>query len=197
MESTSLFVCIFLMICATTTSAQNLTCYNCLYYEGDALSEPSCLNNTKNLTGTFCPSTVAQVSATVLASDNHTLMYSSNAPISQSSGTIMLCANFTGSLDEKPILYRTCGLGISTLDQHCTKNASLSLKGKNATDLVACFCSTNECNSKSYDPNDASIVNPLNVTIGTSKNGASCCHLTSYSLFAVIIYSLYKYWSTE
>lgn len=91
------------------------------------------------------------------------------------SNGILMCSNFTGFIDKKPIVLRSCGYGISSINGTCTNNAFLTLNNQSATEVRACFCSNDTCNG--YN----------------SPSGASCCHLTYYLLFAITIYSMFKY----
>lgn len=92
---------------------------------------------------------------------------------------ILMCSNFTGFVDDKPIVLRSCGYGISSINGTCTYDAFLTLNNRSATDVRACFCSNDKCNGFNSDP-----INP---------SGASCCHLTYYLLFTITIYSMFKY----
>lgn len=93
---------------------------------------------------------------------------------------MLMCSKFTGSLDGNPIVLRGCGFGNSTLNFTCTKSAILILDGRSAADVVACFCSAEDCNGQSSDPNEF------------STSDGVCCQLTSNLLCTVLTYFMYK-----
>lgn len=83
-----------------------------------------------------------------------------------------MCAKFTGTLDAKPIILRSCGFGSRTIDGVCSRDAILQLDGRYATDVVGCFCSIDRCNG---------------LDNGVSR-GVSNLQLTYFSLIVIVIY---------
>lgn len=117
---------------------------------------------------------------------------------------IFLCSTFNGTWKGSLILLRSCGYGSISLNNTCqTTNTQLTLDGESATNVTACFCENEKCNNEKFPnvgPAPPTTVQPTTVRPPTKKptnkpNGASCCHLTSYLLFAVSICSIYKYLS--
>lgn len=90
---------------------------------------------------------------------------------------IIMCAKFTGILDAKPITLRSCGYGSRTIDGVCSRDATLQLDGRYATDVVGCFCSKDRCNGLSGD--------------------ASNLQFTYCSLFTILIHIMHKFVSVE
>lgn len=111
---------------------------------------------------------------------------------------ILMCSNVTGSLDGKPIVIRTCAYGSKMFNNKCTKNTTLEFEGRNATDVLACFCSTEKCNRpRNNVPTTTTTTTTTTSTTTTTTpkprpSAASSSHLTSYSLFAVAIFFTYK-----
>lgn len=129
--------------------------------------------------------TAQHVNASIVRIDNTVHSFDATEMKSRASAQLdegmLMCSKFTGSLDGKPMVLRGCGFGNRTLNGTCTKSAILILDGRSASDVLACFCSAEECNGQSSsDLNE------------TTSSDAACCQLTSYLLCTVLIYFMYK-----
>ncbi len=87
-------------------------------------------------------------------------------------GNKLRCANYTGKLNNKDFMIRSCSLVDDTLKDNCEYSAYVSLDGVNSNSTKACMCSSDKCNS---DNNKK------------PHNGATGTQLTSYLLLAVTI----------
>lgn len=58
-----------------------------------------------------------------------------------------LCSKFTGDMNGKSVIARGCATGIRELAGQCTNNAWLEVEGRNASNVRACFCTSDRCNS--------------------------------------------------
>lgn len=80
---------------------------------------------------------------------NNAMQYSTDELDTKNCDFITMCGKFTGLLDHKPIIFRSCSYGNKSLDESCTKGAILKLDGRYATNVTACFCSKESCNAAS------------------------------------------------
>lgn len=94
-----------------------------------------------------------------------------------------LCSKFTGVLNAQPLILRSCGYGVREAAGICTRDATLELDGRYASDVIACFCSGERCNGERCS--------------GGRCNGGSNLQFTYFSLLAVTIHLMYKFISVE
>lgn len=95
----------------------------------------------------------------VQPSNNKTKLYALNDTI-MDANVMLMCSNFTGTLDGEFIVLRSCGVGRNTLIDTCTQSAILIVDKRNVSDVEACFCSKEKCNGRVTGAiNGASYVN--------------------------------------
>lgn len=99
---------------------------------------------------------------------NDTLVYSTDVTESRQNWMV-LCSTFTGLMDGREIVARGCFRGFRELVGVCSRDVYLEIEGRNATDVVGCFCSGDRCNN------------------------ASDVQITCLSLIAITMHIMYKF----
>lgn len=78
---------------------------------------------------------------------------------------MVLCSTFSGSMDGREIVARGCFLGIRELVGVCSRDVYLEIEGRNATDVVGCFCSGDRCNVASGSDVEVTYLSLIAITM--------------------------------